>query len=71
MSANPAFSHSELNHADLSQRVVELALAGDTESFEWHCLDREVQRRLGDDYGRTDGDGAVGRFRPVLVSSTD
>lgn len=71
MLVNTAPSQSELTHEDLSQRVVELALAGQTDCFEWHCLDQEIQRRLQDDYGRSDADGAVGRFRPVLVASSD
>jgi len=72
MSANPVFALHQWTHDALTQRVVFLALAGETDSFEWHCLDQEVQRRLADGYD--DGTrpiGPVGRFRPVLVVNVD
>ncbi len=72
MSANPVFKINELTHDELSERVVFLALAGETDSFEWHCLDQEVHRRLAEDYADRDQPaGQPGRFRPVLVVNMD
>lgn len=69
MSAKPIFALDQWSHTELTERVVQLALANDTDSFEWHRLDQEVQNRLADDYvDRTSPAAPAGRFRPVLVS---
>lgn len=70
MSADPVFALHQWSHAQVTERVVELALANDTDSFEWHCLDLEVQSRLADDYidrNPSAPSAPVGRFRPILV----
>jgi len=72
MSANPVFSLNLWSHAALTERVVQLALDGDTDSFEWHCLDEEVQSRLAVDYAERDSSAPpAGRFRPVLVTNVE
>ena len=72
MSANPVFALQQWSHAALTERVVELALADMTDSFEWHCLDQEVQSRLADDYvDRSSPVAPAGRFRPILVANID
>ncbi|MEO6064802.1 MAG: hypothetical protein ABIP49_03340 [Lysobacterales bacterium] len=70
MSANPVFALHQWTHAQVTERIVELALADDTDSFEWHCLDREVQNRLANDYVDRNPNAPSpppGRFRPVLI----
>ena len=72
MSAIPVFALHQWSHAELTERVVQLTLADDTDSFEWHRLDQEVQARLADDYvDRSAPIAAAGRFRPVLVVNFD
>ncbi len=72
MSANPVFSLHQWSDAELAERVVHLALAYQTDSFEWNCLDQEVQNRLADDYADRDAPPApAGRFRPTLVANIE
>lgn len=69
MSASPVFGPTQMSDEALSKRVVEMSLEGQTDSFEWHCLDEEVQRRLAEDYvDSTAAAAASGRFKPVLVA---
>ncbi len=72
MSANPVFHPDQLSDSSLSERVMQLAMSGDTDSFEWHCLDQELQRRLADDYvDRSIPAAPGGRFLPVLVGDVE
>jgi len=70
MSASPVFGPTQLSDEALSRRIAEMSLEGQTESFEWHCLDQEVQRRLAEDYVDSSAAAtAMGRFKPVLVAN--
>ncbi len=68
MSAKPVFSLNLWSHAELTERVGQLALDDQRDSFEWHCLDQEVLRRLIEDYAERPPSGTpAGGFHPVLV----